>query len=66
MDHFVFRCSTSFQREIEAAELELNADDCGIQDPERLLEQFLPGLVSVHDYKCVRHMPSVVGIFRPH
>jgi hypothetical protein len=62
VDDLVLRRSPRRQRKIESAELKLDADDRGIQDSKRFLEQFLPGLVAVHDYKCVRHIPSLVGI----
>ena len=40
------------QRQIEARQRELDADDVGAQDTQRLLEQLLPGLVTLENDDC--------------
>ena len=45
------------QREVEALELDLEADHVRVEHPQRLLEQLLPGLVALeHDYPQPDHL----------
>ena len=37
------------EREVEAVELDVEADDVGVEHAQRLLEQLLPGLVALQD-----------------
>jgi hypothetical protein len=45
VDDLVVRASASLEREVEARELELEADRIGREDADGLFEQLLPGLV---------------------
>ena len=56
MDDGVLRRSAIGEGEVVARELELDADDVRGDHPERLLEQLLPGLVSLeHDDRLPLH-----------
>ena len=49
-DDRVGRLAAVVEREVEARQVELEADDVGIEHPQRLLEQLLAGLVALeHD-----------------
>src|SRR6185369_9312298 len=49
VDDLVVRAPTGLEREVEALELELEADHVGREDANGLFEQFLPGLVPLED-----------------
>ena len=46
VDDLVLGCPPIFERQVEPRQCELEADHVRLQHPERLLEQFLPGLVA--------------------
>ena len=46
--------SPVLQREVEALELELEPEQAGIEDAQRLLEQLLAGLVALEDHDLDR------------
>ena len=55
----VRRRTTALEREIEANQAELHADDVGGEGAERFLEQFLPGLVAFeHDDRLHARDPT--------
>ena len=49
VDDLVLRRSAVLEREVEARELELDADHVGREHAQSLLEQLLPGLVPFED-----------------
>src|SRR4029077_11254584 len=49
VDDAVLRGPAALQREVEADETELDADDVGLERAHRFLEQLLPGLVALED-----------------
>ena len=49
MDDLVLRRAPALEREVEARELELDADHVGREHAQGLLEQLLPGLVPFED-----------------
>jgi len=61
VDHLVARVAPALQREVEVLKLEVQVEDAGVEEPERLVQELFAGLVAVEHDDRLPHPPQDTG-----
>ena len=65
VDDLVVSRPTMLERQVVPFKRQVDADHRGIQHAQGLLEEFLPGLVALHDHECFPHHHSLSQQYGP-